>query len=89
MKKVLISHNQDLNIDIEVLTKLDENNTSNWSIISKELDKVGIILDDNVVNMLSSGEVDEITKIFMRIERFINRLSGDPNNDISDMINII
>ena len=25
----------------------------------------------------------------MRIERFINRLSGDPNNDISDMINII
>ena len=77
LKEVLAKHNQELNVHSELARKLNDNASQNWSSISNELDKIGILLDDNVVSLLSAGEADEIAKIFMRIERFVKRLSGD------------
>ena len=77
LKEVLAKHNQELNVDSELARKLNDNASQNWSSISNELDKIGILLDDNVVSLLGAGEADEIAKIFMRIERFVKRLSGD------------
>lgn len=48
----------------------------NWNTIAEELDKVGINIDDEVVDEIVEGHQEPIERLFMRIERYMKIIAG-------------
>jgi hypothetical protein len=42
-----------------------------------ELDKIGIIIENDIKSLYVAGDSEEIGKLFARIERYMKRISGD------------
>jgi len=49
----------------------------NWNCICSELDKIGIIIENDVKAAYVGGDSEEIRKLFTRIERYMTRITGD------------
>ena len=49
----------------------------NWNLICTELDKIGIIVENDKKSMYVAGDSQEIDKLFKRIERYVTRISSD------------
>ena len=49
---------------------------TNWDIIAEELDKIGIGIDDDVLDEIRNAKQAPIDKMFSRIERFSTIIAG-------------
>ena len=50
----------------------------NWNILLKELDIVGIIISSDSKNLYVAGELEEIIKLFARLDKYFTRITlGD------------
>lgn len=50
----------------------------NWNYLCNELEKIGIIVESDVKSLYVAGDSEEVGKLFSRIERYMKRISGDP-----------
>jgi hypothetical protein len=46
-------------------------------LIVSEIDKIGICIDDDIKHAYTAGDINEINKLFFRIDRFAKILTGD------------
>jgi hypothetical protein len=46
-------------------------------LIVSEIDKIGICIDEDVKFAHIAGDINEINKLFFRIDRFVKILTGD------------
>jgi hypothetical protein len=47
--------------------------------LCSELEKIGIIIENDVKSLYVAGDSDEVGKLFKRIDRYILRISADKN----------
>ena len=48
----------------------------NWTILTDELDRIGISFEPEQLERIKTGSVDDIVIIFTRIERYSKILAG-------------
>lgn len=64
-------------IDTEALTQINQSNSrtaksNNWKIIFKEVDKLGIQIDEDTNKQVTRGDIDMITDLLKRVSEFIS-----------------
>ena len=83
MKELMRAQNQEFNLDVKALNKIesktnnDKVRTKNWNLIVSEIDKIGICIDEDIKHAYIAGDINEINKLFFRIDRFAKILTGD------------
>jgi len=89
IKQHLKQFNQDFNVTVEslqtVVTPKDINladrqnqqaeRLGNWNLICKELDIVAILVEDDIKSKYIAGDLKEIMQLFVRIERYIQKIT--------------
>ena len=93
LKQVLANFNQDLGVSPDMGNNLkDQNNAQsrlfNWNyicsqlevsylLIIKRIQKTGILIENDVKSLYVAGDSEEISKLFVRVERYMKRISDD------------
>ena len=49
---------------------------SNWMLIANELDKIGVNIEEDVIEEIVQGSQVQIDKVFTRIERYLTIIAG-------------
>ena len=83
--------NQILNIKVANINQLAESmNTQiirdNWTIITDELDRIGISFESEQLERIKQGNKDDILIIFTRIERYTKILAGAQFLEFSEVL---
>ena len=83
--------NQILNIKVANINQLAESmNTQiirdNWTIITDELDRIGISFESEQLERIKQGNKDDILIVFTRIERYSKILAGAQFLEFSEVL---
>lgn len=76
------NENQDLNFDLMRLSEIAPKVVSlnekmkNWVILTDQLDKIGIMIENETRDEICNGDQPQIDRLFQRIERYMKIIAG-------------